>query len=156
MIQICDGQALINAYKLLDRTCGAIDDYVIGYAENFGPDPSMDSTESITNKMIELIARKNKLINLKIFIENCVQKMPDKFRKILVLKLNYRCKASVMMQILDLPERTYFRRINQALEIFVDIVNNNKSKFDIDSIFSSEEWIANISDKFREKQIVAS
>lgn len=82
--------------------------------------------------------------------------MPDKFRKILVLKLNYRCKTNVMMQILNLPERTYFRRINQALEIFVDIVNNNRSKFDIDSIFLSEEWIANISEKFKEKQVIAS
>lgn len=156
MIQICDGQALINAYKLLERTCNAIDDYVISYAENFGPDPSMDSTESITNKMIDLIARKNKLINLKIFIENCVEKMPDKFRKIIVLKLNYRCKASILMQILNLPERTYFRRMNQALEIFVDIVNNNNTKFDIDNIFLSEEWIANISKKFKEKQAFAS
>lgn len=154
MINYCEAQALLNVYRQIEKTCDAIEEYIDGYAFSFGPDPAVCGTEDITERIIELCERKKNLINLKIFIDNCVKKLPNDLRKIAVLKMSYRCNANKIREILGMSERTYFRKIGNMYDRLASIVNAQNTFFKVEEVMQNEKWIRVIVDRYRTKQQV--
>ena len=69
MLVINDAKVLISAYRLIERNCDLINEFVYKHAINFGPSPEYCTTFDVTNNIINLIERKNRLINLKLIID---------------------------------------------------------------------------------------
>ena len=64
MLDINDAKVLISAYRYIEKNCDLINEFVYKHAVNFGPSPEYCSTYDVTNNIINLIERKNRLINL--------------------------------------------------------------------------------------------
>lgn len=156
MLNLEDGKTLISAYKYIERTCEAIDKYILNHAITYGPDPSLYSTYDVLNNIVELMDRKIKLINLKLMIDETIKDMPSVEKQVLILKMRFRTSVKNIQEILKLPsERTTFRRIESALTNFVMRLNANNKVKEIESFIRSEKWIANIKKSF-EKQLACN
>ena len=138
-------KTLISAYRYIEKTCKAIDEYIYKHAVNFGPDPEICSTQKVINNIIDLIERKNRLYKLKDVIDNCVDSLPLLEKQIIILKMRFRANAKTLQQVLKISsERTAFRKIEQALEKFKILLNKSQFVDLIERIFVSEAWIARI------------
>ena len=127
MLDLSDGKALISAYKFIERTCNAIDEFIFKHAINYGPDPDVSSTYDVVNNIVDLMERKNKLIKLKQVIDDTVQSMSKLDKQILILKMRFRLNVKNMQAILKLSsERTAFRKIENALASFTRRLNENE------------------------------
>lgn len=71
-----------------------------------------------TNKMINLMDRKRKLINLKVVIEDGLAKITKESRRILTLFYIDGITATLIAQLLGISIRTFFRQKTKALNEF--------------------------------------
>ena len=106
MIDIYDSEALVKIYRLLKKKCDAIDKFIENHALYFGPYSSDYGSLDVYNNIIELMTRKNQLINLKIILDKAIQTLNDKDKKILLIKINYNLQINEICGILELKERT--------------------------------------------------
>lgn len=145
MLDLSDGKALISAYKFIERTCNAIDEFIFKHAINYGPDPDVSSTYDVVNNIVNLMERKNKLIKLKQVIDDTVQSMSKLDKQILILKMRFRLNVKNMQAILKLSsERTAFRKIDNALASFTRRLNENEYAKNIKNLIENEGWILRI------------
>lgn len=154
MLDLADAKALISSYKYIERTCDAIDEFIFKHAINYGPDPEMCSTMDVINNIMDLMERKIKLIKLKNIIDDSVTNLNELDRQIIIIKMRFRTNVKNMQNILKLPsERTTFRRLNGAVDNFLEMLNNSNCVEDVEDIMRSENWIVRIR-KNLEKEIV--
>lgn len=145
MIENTNVKTLISAYRYIERTCKAIDEYIYRHAINFGPDPETCSTQKVINNIIDLMERKNRLYKLKDVIDQTVDSLPLLEKQILIMKMRFRANAKTMQQVLKISsERTAFRKIEQAIEKFGVLLNKAQATDLINRVFTSEPWIARI------------
>ena len=145
MLGLNDAKTLISAYKFIERTCKAVDEYIYNHAVNYGPDPEFCSTYSVINNIVDLMERKNKLIKLKNIIDDTLEKLSLLDRQILIIKMRFRTNIKNLQAILKIPsERTTFRRIDSALNNFQTKLNQSQYAKDVEEIIESEHWILNI------------
>ena len=78
MIDIYDSETLIKIYGLLSKKCAAIDKFIQNHAFYFGPCTAEYGAADVCNNIIDLMTRKNQLINLKIIIDGAIKKLSDK------------------------------------------------------------------------------
>ena len=86
MIDIYDSETLIKVYRMLNKKCEAIDHFVREHALYFGPNTVEYGAEDVCNNILDLMARKNQLINLKIILDSAIIKLSEKDKKILFIK----------------------------------------------------------------------
>lgn len=153
MIDVYDSEALIKAYRLLRKKCDAIDKFINNHALYFGPCTAEYGSLDVCNNIIELMTRKNQLINLKIILDKAIKSLPDKDKKILLIKINYNLQMNEICGILELKERTAFRRIEKAFENLADSLNNSKYYTKLIEIINKEEWINNIKEEVKERRL---
>lgn len=140
-----DGKTLISAYKFIERTCNAIDEFIFKHAINYGPDPEVSSTYDVVNNIVDLMERKNKLIKLKHIIDDTIQSLDVLDRQILIIKMRFRVNVKNLQSILKLSsERTAFRKIEHALASFTKRLNENKYAKMIEELIENEGWILRI------------
>ena len=145
MLEISDAKTLISAYKFIERTCNAIDEFIYKHAINYGPDPEVSSTYDVVNNIVNLMDRKIKLIKLKEVIDNTIQSLNVLDRQILIIKMRFRTNVKNLQTILKLPsERTTFRKIEHALASFTAHLNNSKYAKLVESLIENEGWIYRI------------
>lgn len=145
MIELDDAKTLVSAYKFIERTCEAIDEFVFKHAINYGPDPETTTTFDVINNIINLIERKNRLINLKNIVDLAVAEMPDDERKVMILKMRYRANVKTIQSVLNIPsERTTFRRVTEAINSFLKHLRKSINAEKIKNIMQSENWIVKI------------
>ncbi len=140
MINEIDAEALVTGYKFFERTCKAIDGFIYNFATNFGS----EETEEIADKITDLIERKNKLINLKLVIDECVKKLPINLREIIILKMKYVCSVESMASILNVTKRTVFRKIKKAMSALAYEINKMEYSKKIVEIIYKECWLERI------------
>ena len=153
MIDIYDSEALVKIYRLLRKKCEAIDKFIQNHALYFGPCTAEYGALDVCNNIIELMTRKNQLINLKIILDKAIQTLNDKDKKILFIKINYNLQMNEICGILDLKERTAFRHIEKAFENLAEALNHSKYYLKLEKILNSEEWIMNIKEEVRERRL---
>ncbi|MBQ9795515.1 MAG: hypothetical protein IJW36_00950, partial [Clostridia bacterium] len=102
--------------------------------------------------IIELMTRKNQLINLKIIIDLAIKTLPEKDKKILAIKMNYNLQMSEICEVLSLKERTAFRRIENAFEDLAEALNKSKHCRKLCKIIKEEDWIQDIKEEVKERR----
>ena len=153
MIDIYDCETIVKIYRLLKKKCEAIDKFITNHALYFGPTTAEYGSLDVCNNIIELMTRKNQLINLKIIIDNAIKTLSEKDKKILFIKMNYNLQMSEICGILELKERTAFRRIEHAFLNLADALNNSKYCDKLIRIMKNEEWIADIKSEVKERRL---
>lgn len=152
MIDIYDSETIVKIYTLLEKKCDVIDKFIENHAFYFGSSSDDFGSLDVCNNIIELMNRKNQLINLKIIIDNAFNKLDDKDKKILLIKMNYNLSISEICGILDVGERTAFRRIENAFSHLADNLNGSKYSDKFKKIIEGEEWIRNIKNQIKNRR----
>ncbi len=153
MIDIYDSETLVKIYRLLRKKCEAIDRFINNHALYFGPCTAEYGSLDVCNNIIELMTRKNQLINLKIIIDSAIKTLSEKDKKILFIKMNYSLQMSEICGVLDLKERTAFRRIEKAFENLTDALNKSKYLNKLCKIIDSEDWIQDIKEDVKVRRM---
>ena len=154
MLFLEDSKTLISAYRFIEKNCDLIDEFVYKHSINFGPSPEYYSTYDVTNNIIDLIERKNRLINLKLMIDELISTLNIEDRKIILAKMRYNLSMSTLCQMLQIPSlRTAFRRMNKALNNFTLHANNSQYKEKLEYVLDHEYWISNIRKNIQEKNL---
>lgn len=145
MLVVNDIKVLISAYRLIERNCDLINEFVYKHAINFGPSPEYCSTYDVTNKIINLIERKNRLVNLKLIIDELVSQLNPNDKAIILAKMRFDLSIKSMSQVLQMPSmRTTFRRIQTALEHLTIHANNSPYKEKLEYLLDNEHWISSM------------
>jgi len=153
MIDVYDSETLVKIYRLLRKKCDAIDKFIHNHALYFGPCTAEYGSLDVCNNIIELMTRKNQLINLKIIIDKAIKTLNEKDKKILFIKMNYNLQINEICGVLDLKERTAFRRIEKAFENLAEALNNSKYNNKLCQIIDNEEWIKDIKEEIKERRL---
>lgn len=152
MINIYESEALIKAYRLLKKKCEAIDRFINNQALYFGC-PSESGSLDVCNNIIDLMTRKNQLINLKVVVDKAIQTLNDRAKKVLFIKMNYNISMSELCGILELKERTGFRWVEKAFEDLTEALNKSKYIEKITKIIHGEDWLTRIVAEVKERRI---
>lgn len=145
-------KTILTSYRYLERLADAIDSMI----ENRGLNSrvvnesnyALNNIYYLADKLIELGERKIKLINLKVLTEDCLKKCGDNFAKILIAKYIDQKTNGEAAKLLNLAQRTYFRRLNDAEKKFEAVMalkgfDTNR----LEKYLSSEKWIMEIKDR---------
>lgn len=151
MLIIEDMKVLVSAYRFIERNCDLIDEFVYKHAVNFGPSPEYCSTYDVTNNIIDLMERKNRLINFKLMIDELVNSLSVEERKIIVAKMRYNLSMVSACKVLQLPSlRTAFRKMKSAMENLTELANNSKYQKRLSFMLNNEEWLTNLRERIVE------
>lgn len=154
MLNLEDSKTLISAYRFIEKNCDLIDEFVYRHSINFGPSPEYYSTFDVTNNIIDLIERKNRLINLKLMIDELINTLSIEDRKIILAKMRYNLSMRIISQMFQISSlRTAFRRMNKALQNFTMHANNSRYKERLERVIDDEYWISNIRKSIQEINI---
>lgn len=154
MLVINDTKVLISAYRLIEKNCDLINEFVYKHAINFGPSPEYCTTYDVTNNIINLMERKNRLINLKLMIDELVSKLNQSDKAIILAKMRFNLSIKSFCQVFQMPSvRTAFRRIQSALEHFTIHANNSEYKEKLEYLLENEHWIATMRAEQLEKNV---
>lgn len=145
------GKTLISIYRFLPSIADAIDNLIrkktvnsLYFNSNF-----QSSAYEIANSVIELTERKVKLINIKIILEKAITNLKPNDKKLLVLYYIDNVNKFDIMKMLNISQRTFFRRKELALKSLGKNLsflgyNHNKLK----EYLSSEHWLINTYNKY--------
>lgn len=154
MLIINDAKVLISAYRLIERNCDLINEFVYRHAINFGPSPEYCSTYDVTNNIINLMERKNRLINLKLMIDEIVSGLNPDDKKIISAKMRFNLSIKSLCEVFEIPSmRTAFRRIQAALEHFTMRANSSEYKEKLEYMLDNEQWIVSMRAEQLEKNV---
>ena len=142
-------KTLLGVYKYLDRIAGAIDKVFEKRAKNSfyssTKNISYNSAYNLTSNLLSLIESKVKVINLNILISNCLLSMPRNLAKILIFKYIDNKNSVEISEILNISQRTYFRKLNDALISFrAELLKNGFCDNKLYETLKSENWIMEV------------
>ena len=152
MIDSYDSEAIVKIYRLIVKKCEAIDRFIKNHALYFGPTTSEYDSFDVYNNIIDLMERKNQLINLNIIIDQAIKSLSENDKKILLMKMNYDISMGELCGILNLKERTAFRRIENAYNNFALALNRSKYLSKLEYIINNEEWIVEFREEIKERR----
>lgn len=153
MIDIYDSEAIIKIYRLLNKKCEAIDRFINNHALYFGTNSYEFGSVDVCNNILDLMARKNQLINLKIIVDSAINALSEKDKQVLFIKMNYNLSMEEICGILNLKERTAFRRIEHAFINLAEALNNSKYSNRLEKILFKEQWIIDIKNLVKEHRL---
>lgn len=142
-------KTILMVYRYLDRIADAIDrlierralnSFYVGVLGN-----NDNSIYSVADYIINLSERKIKLINLKILIDMALEDCPILSSQILIEKFMDNEKSFDIAKRHNLSERTYFRRLNEALDNFSSsLCKLGFCENKLLDYISSEKWIMEV------------
>lgn len=153
MIDIYDSETIVKGYRLLSKKCEAIDRFIKNHALYFGPCTEEYGSLDVCNNILDLMERKNKLINFKLIVDNAISKLDEKDKKILFIKINYNISMNELCGILDIKERTAFRRIERAFYNLAESINKSKFLNKLENIMSCEDWLINMKEDVKTRRL---
>ena len=152
---INDAKVLISAYRFIEKNCDLINEFVYKHAVNFGPSPEFCTTYDVTNNIINLMERKNRLINFKLIMDNIVSELNQNDKPIILAKMRFDLSTKSFCQIFQIPSvRTAFRRVQTALEHFTMRLNSSPYKEKLEYLLDNEQWIVTMRRAQMEKSSV--
>ena len=149
-------KTVLFAYKYLGAMCRSIDKRIKKMAVNSfyigGVWNEENSVYKISERMIKLSDKKVDYINLKLMIEKCLQEMKQENAKLLILRningdnphFHMNLSQSVA-GLLNISERTYFRKLNFALKEFARIMERHGYSYQkLEICFWNDDFIKSI------------
>ena len=153
MIDIYDSETIVKVYRLLKKKCEAIDHFIENHAYYFGPCTFEYGATDVYSNILDLMTRKNELINFKIIVDNAIRGLNEKDKKILYIKMNYNLSLAEMCGILGLKERTCFRHMERAYLNLTNALNRSRYIEKLVALLNREEWIMDIRDAVESKHL---
>ncbi len=153
MIDIYDSEALVKCYRLLNKKCNAIDKFIQNHSLYYGSSAIEYGSLDVFNNILDLMTRKNQLINLKIILDNAINSLSDKDKQIILIKINYRLNINELCELLSLKQRTAFRWIDRAIANLTDALNNSKYLDKLVNIMNKEIWITNLKESVKDRRL---
>lgn len=153
MIDIFDSETIVKIYRMLTKKCDAIDAFIKNHAFYFGPFTEEYGSLDVCNNIIDLMTRKNQLINLKIIVDSAVKTLSVDDRQVLTLKMNYSISMDELRGILNLKERTAFRKVERAIANLTNALNKSRYVNKLEKILTNEDWIANVRCEVQERRM---
>jgi len=153
-------KCMIVSYRYLERMCKAIDKqieqvacYSFFQTSNFD---QINSVHNVSKKIIALSQRKIDYINIKVLVEKVLESMDKKLSKILILKYIHNLKNSQLISLLKINERTMFRKINTAFDVFAKKMQEfGFSKEKLELVYFSDEFIGSVYKKIKSQTRVS-
>lgn len=133
-------KTLLTTYNCLEPISDAIDKLVISQGVN----SCCNNLTTLENaeKIINLIQRKKNMVNLKVIIENVMASLEPQSARILIMKYFDKVKPEVCFSLLGLSRRTYFRKIDKAIDEFsIHLKNFGYTSETLEQILKKENWI---------------
>ena len=152
MIDIYDCEALVKIYRLLDKKCTIIDKFINNHAYYCGPYSEEYGAVDVYNDILDLMERKNQLINIKLMLDTALNKLGVEDKKVLLIKLNYNISMNEFCAVLNLKERTAFRRIEHAFLCLAEAINQSKYAAKLEMIINKEGWIRAVCQDVKERR----
>ena len=140
-------KSALSVYRYLEQMANTIDKIVLDSGKNSNHQnvQKYQTTLYQTGKMIELIDRKRKIINLKIAVEDSLQHLSKKDRRILVLVFIDGVKNDLVTELIEVSPRTFFRRKARALEKFSEQMEKYGYNLDFfEKDYVSEKWLQSV------------
>ena len=153
MINNYDSEAIIKIYNLLGKKCEIIDKFINNHALYFGTNSYEFGSLDVCNNILDLMARKNQLINLKLIVDSAIKCLCEKDKQVLFIKMNYNISMEELCGVLELKERTAFRRIEHAFSNLADALNKSKYVNKLERILFKEEWIKDVKNTVKEHRL---
>lgn len=124
--QLTWAKTLLFAYKYLGSLCRSIDKTIKNMAVHSfyvgGVWNEENSVYKISEKMISLSNKKIDYINLKVTIEKILKEMNKNNAKLLILRNIKELSIQTVASVLNISERTYYRKSNLALKEFSNLM----------------------------------
>ena len=147
-------KTLLNVYDCLFNLTNEIDKIVENFALNSCNFYGFNKTFQDIQKIIDLTDRKVTLINVKVLIENILLDLDDVSCKILTLKFVDKMPHDMVMEVLDIKRRTYFRKYNEAVSSFAcKLITMGFDEEKIIKLIKNEKWILFLFNEYFEKEI---
>ena len=142
-------KSVLSVYRYLATMTNTIDKLVLnmGKSSNSALQNNYQSTFYQASKIIELMNRKRKMINLKVAVESAISKLRTTERRIITLVFVDGVTSELISQLLGMSIRTFFRKKNQALKEFSNMLQ--EIGFDeefFESEYYSEKWFMAVYD----------
>lgn len=114
---------ILSTYKNIERVVNSLDRTINCIAmQGANGRNSYISTEKIVNKIIDIIYRKEGLINLKVIADDVLKCMKKEYVQLLKLKFIKHKKFQEIADIQGISLRTVFRHYDKALNQFNNIL----------------------------------
>lgn len=142
-------KSALSIYKYLSTMSSTIDKLILDMGKNSNNAllQKYHSTYFQASKIIELIDRKRKMINLKIAVEDTLSRMDKTGRRILTLVFIDGVKSELVAQMLNMSIRTFFRKKNMALSDFALILREiGYDEEFFSSEYLQEKWFVSVYD----------
>lgn len=151
-------RSALSIYKHLSTMTNAIDKIVLDIGKS-GNSPSLQKFQSTyyqASRIIELMDRKRKMINLKVACEDALCRLDRFSRRLLTLVFLDGVKSEVVAQMLNMSIRTFFRKKARAIEIFSQIFEalGFDNEF-FESEYGLERWFMSVYDTCITKNCMA-
>lgn len=150
-------KTILNIYRYLERVANAIDKIVLSRATNSfytsSSNMSFNGVWNVSNDIINLTNRKVTLINLKLITEKALSDIDEAPARVLILNFVEKRTCYECAEILNVSLRTYFRKLNIALNSFAKALNRQKydEKY-FDNMLKGETWILEVKNKMTKNQ----
>ena len=143
-------KSTLSVYRYLETMSNTIDKIVLDTGKNSNSCELQryQTTYFQTSKIIELIERKRKMINLKVACERALNKLPLLAKKILTLFYIDGVKGDFVAQLLGISLRTFFRQKLKALKDFSEALEQIGFNIEyFEKEYGKEHWILSIYDE---------
>ncbi len=149
-------KTLLGVYRYLPRVTYAIDKIVKTRAYNSSymstNNMAFNNVLNVANTILDLTERKISLINLKLIIEKALHSMDRNLARILILKFIDGKKSSDIADMFKMCLRTFFRKVNLALDSFTKaLCRMNYTKDKLQNMLKNEKWIMETYNKYEKE-----
>ena len=148
------GKTLLYTYKYLPRITDAIDKMVDRTALNsfyyYDNNQKDNGVLAVSEKMLGLIQRKSRLINIKVLVDNALLGCESLYGQILIEKYIDNDTAEDIAQRHKLNIRTYFRKLELAeTDFYSNIVKRGFDEKKLNEYLEEEKWILEVYQNFQ-------
>ena len=140
-------KSMLTIYKYLSTMSKSIDRVIEENSKNSNSVvlQRYQTTQYQASKIIDLIDRKRKMVNLKVIAEDVVSRLKKSDRRIITLVFFDGIKSEVVAEMMGISLRTFFRRKSNALKQFTLILEalGYDNEF-FESEYFCENWFMSI------------
>lgn len=138
-------KGLMNIYRYLSTFSASLDKSIKKDAvkSNYYSSGKFTSCYTMSNKILELISRKQKIINLKVIIEDALFAIDKQYRRILALIYLDNVKSEMVATLTGYSIRTVFRKKKEGLNAFEKVLKmRGFTEEYFEKLLSSEQWFS--------------
>lgn len=140
-------KTILSVYKYLEALSKSLDNLILKKSVNsmFYHNGRGGGTYELANEILLLTERRINLINLKVIIENALERLALNERKLLMLFFVDNVRTDKIAELMGCCDRTFFRKKNEAVNSFSKaIIANGITKEKLNEMFGKEKWLMDL------------